>query len=137
MTIPKNNIQGALLMKIPITGFLVHADDSNSIHSHSLYINTWDGKPMHVHQFSGVTSFDVGHTHQYAGTTEPAPSGVQHTHRYFTFTTFNDGHKHEISGVTGPAIFLSNGRHYHEFSGTTTVNGAIPHKHMYSGNTSM
>ncbi|RYL94293.1 hypothetical protein EWI07_05550 [Sporolactobacillus sp. THM7-4] len=62
--------------------------------------------------------------------------GVPHTHRYFTFTSFDDGHRHEIRGVTGPAVPLPDGGHYHEFSGTTTVNGATPHSHKYAGNTS-
>jgi len=39
-------------------------------------------------QFSGVTSFDVGHSHQFVDVTEPAPSGVLHTHCYSTFTSF-------------------------------------------------
>ena len=96
--------------------------------------------PAHVHEFQGVTSFDVGHNHGYAGTTEPAPSGVPHTHRYFTFTSVDDRHRHEIRGITGPDIYLPNGGHYHEFSGFTTVNGAIsvnPHRHSYSGRTTL
>jgi len=123
-------------MEIPVSGFMYHSDDSEPFHSHQLYITSWDGRPVHVHHFSGVTSFDVGHSHRYAGTTEPAPTGVPHTHRYFTFTSFDDGHHHEIRGVTGPAIPLANGGHYHEFSGTTTVNGVTPHSHKYAGKTS-
>jgi len=89
------------------------------------------------HGFRGVTSFEAGHNHMYAGTTVPAPSEVQHTHQYFTFTSVDDQHQHEIRGVTGPAISLPNGGHYHEFSGVTTVNGMNPHRHNYSGNTSL
>jgi hypothetical protein len=122
--------------EIPISGFLFESEDG-PLHSHSLYITTWDGQPVHVHQFKGVTSYEVGHNHRYAGTTEPAPSGVQHTHKYFTFTSIDDAHKHVIRGVTGPAIHLPRGGHYHEFSGTTTVDGAIPHRHSYSGKTSI
>jgi hypothetical protein len=126
-------------MEIPVSGFMFHSDDSDLMHSHSLYITTWDGRPVstHVHEFKGVTSYDVGHNHRYAGTTEQAPSGVPHTHRYFTFTSFDDGHRHEIRGVTGPAIPLPGGGHYHEFSGVTTVGGATPHRHSYKGRTSM
>jgi len=51
-------------------------------------------------------------------------------------TTFNDGHKHEIRGMKCPAIPLPGGGHYHNFHGVTTVNGAHPHSHKYSGNTS-
>ncbi|WP_188800903.1 YmaF family protein [Sporolactobacillus putidus] len=123
-------------MEIPVSGFMYHSDDSNPLHSHQLFITSWDGRPVHVHEFRGVTSFDVGHAHKYAGTTEPAPSGVPHTHRYFTFTSVDDGHRHEIRGVTGPAIPLPGGGHYHEFRGTTTVSGATPHTHKYSGKTS-
>ncbi|WP_394239367.1 YmaF family protein [Niallia oryzisoli] len=125
-------------MEIPVTGFMYHADDADSKHSHHLYITTWDGRqlPTHVHEFRGITSFDDGHSHRYAGKTEPAPSGVQHTHRYFTFTSIDNQHHHQIQGVTGPAIPLPGGGHYHEFSGFTTVSGMRPHSHRYSGRTS-
>ncbi|MCL7748664.1 YmaF family protein [Halalkalibacter alkaliphilus] len=124
-------------MNIEVSGFLYHSDGSESQHSHNLYITKWDGKPVHTHEFKGVTSFDVGHDHRYAGTTEPAPSGVQHTHRYFTFTSFDAEHKHMIKGVTGPAIFLPSGGHYHEFSGVTSIDGPTPHRHKYRGRTSL
>ncbi|MEJ9212888.1 YmaF family protein [Bacillus smithii] len=123
-------------MEIPVTGYIVHSSDSDSDHSHVLYLTTWDGRPLHKHHFSGVTSFNVGHEHRYAGTTEPAPSGVPHTHKYFAITSLNDGHKHEIRGVTGPAIPLPEGGHYHNFHGVTTINGSHPHSHKYSGKTS-
>ena len=123
-------------MDIPVSGFMYHSDDSDPIHSHQLYITSWDGRPIHNHQFKGVTSFDDGHSHRYAGTTEPAPSGVPHTHRYFTSTSVDDRHRHQIRGITGLAIPLPNGGHYHEFSGVTTVEGARPHRHRYSGRTS-
>lgn len=122
-------------MEIPITGIVVHNGDSESQHSHRLYITSWDGKPVHVHPFSGVTSFDVGHRHSYAGVTEPAPSGVNHVHGYHTATSFDDGHMHVIRGTTGPAVPLPGGGHYHYFEGFTTVSGRIPHTHVYSGTT--
>lgn len=125
-------------LKIQVTGFVVHSADSNldSEHSHILFLTSWDGRPIHRHHFSGVTSFNAGHDHRYAGTTEPAPSGVPHNHKYYTVTFMNDGHKHEIRGVTGPAVPLPNGGHYHNFHGVTTVNGSHPHSHKYSGKTS-
>ncbi|MFK2825205.1 YmaF family protein [Bacillus sp. B190/17] len=123
-------------MEIPVTGFMFHSDDSDFMHSHRLYITSWDGRPVHVHEFRGVTSYDAGHSHRYAGTTEPAPRGVQHMHRYFTFTSMDDGHYHRIAGTTGPAIPLPGGGHYHEFNGVTTVDGFNPHRHRYSGRTS-
>lgn len=122
-------------MDIPITGFVVHSDDGGSNHSHKLYITSWDGRPVHVHPFSGVTSFDVGHSHRYAGITAPAPSGVQHVHGYHAETTFDDGHTHVIRGTTGPAVDLPCGGHIHYFEGYTTVNGKTPHAHMYGGYT--
>jgi hypothetical protein len=126
-------------MDIPIAGLMIDSDDPNSDsgHSHHLYITSWNGRPVHNHHFSGMTSFNAGHDHQYAGITAPAPTGVPHTHRYFTVTSFDDGHEHEIQGVTGPAIPLPDGRHYHTFQGVTTVNGSHPHSHRYSGNTSV
>lgn len=122
-------------MKIPITGYVVHNDDSNPEHSHKLYITSWDGREVHVHPFSGNTSFDAGHRHYYAGVTEPAPGGVQHVHGYYAKTTIDDAHTHIIRGTTGPPIPLPGGGHYHYFEGFTTVNGTIPHEHIYSGNT--
>ncbi|MBP1155706.1 MULTISPECIES: YmaF family protein [unclassified Paenibacillus] len=123
------------MKEIPIKGFVVCSGNEESDHSHKLYITSWDGRPIHVHPFAGTTSYDVGHAHRYAGTTEPAPSGVQHTHGYYAETTFNDGHIHIIHGVTGPAIQLPGGGHIHYFEGNTTVNGRIPHVHHYSGKT--
>ncbi|TJY41305.1 hypothetical protein E5161_12815 [Cohnella pontilimi] len=123
-------------MKIPVSGFIVHSEDADGQHSHQLYITSWDGRPVHVHEFAGVTSFDVGHSHRYAGTTAPAPTGVPHVHEYRTVTSFDDGHTHEICGTTGDEIPLPGGGHYHLFEGFTTVNGRTPHSHAYSGKTS-
>lgn len=122
-------------MEIPITGLLFHSDEAGDTHSHGMYILTWDGRPVHTHPFSGITSFDDGHRHQYAGVTEPAPSGVQHVHRYFTVTSFEDGHTHEIRGTTGPAVPVPGGGHIHYFEGFTTVSGRSPHTHRYFGET--
>ncbi len=127
------------MKKIPVAGFVYEygGSDSESEHSHALYLTHWEGRPVHVHEFGGVTSFDVGHRHGYEGTTEPAPSGVQHSHRFYTITTLDDGHRHEIIGVTGPAIPVQGGGHIHEFEGETTVDGMPPHEHSYSGRTSI
>lgn len=89
-------------MDIPVTGFVVHSGgEDDPHHAHRLYITSWDGRPVHVHPFSGTTSYDAGHRHHYAGMTEPAPSGVQHVHGYFAVTSFDDGHSHTIRGTTG------------------------------------
>jgi hypothetical protein len=136
----RNRKGGPRNMKIPVTGFIVESSRSNNYndpdHAHVLYLTSWNGRPLHRHHFSGVTSFNAGHEHKYAGTTEPAPSGVPHTHKYFTITSIDDRHRHEIRGITGPAIPLPEGGHYHKFHGVTTVNGSHPHSHKYSGNTS-
>jgi hypothetical protein len=111
-------------------------EEAGETHAHRIMLVTWDGREVHVHSFSGTTSFEAGHRHRYFGTTEPAPSGVPHTHSYVTITSFDSGHTHTIKGVTGPAIPLPGGGHYHAFEGVTTVNGRIPHAHTYSGRTS-
>jgi hypothetical protein len=122
----------------PCIGFVFDSGDTipERSHTHEVYLITWDGRAVHVHHFAGVTSFDDGHTHRYAGTTDPAPSGVPHTHRYDTVTSLDDGHTHTIRGVTGPVVPLHGGGHYHVFKGVTTVNGLRPHTHSYSGATS-
>lgn len=121
-------------MEIPVSGF-VYEDDDGLNHSHKLFITHWNGRRVHVHSFSGTTSFDDGHKHQYAGMTNPAPTGVDHVHGYYTVTSLDNGHTHVIQGTTGPSIPLPGGGHYHYFEGYTTVNGIHPHSHMYSGNT--
>lgn len=123
-------------MEIPISGFVFHAGEGDAEHSHKLFITSWNGRPVHVHNFGGATSYNDGHIHEYAGTTESAPTGVQHTHGYYTETTFNDGHTHFIRGVTGPSISVPGGGHIHYFQGATTINGRNPHSHFYEGQTS-
>lgn len=119
-----------------VIGFVYDPEPVNGeTHSHEIFLMTWDGRQLHTHSFSGVTSYDVGHRHSYVGVTAPAPSGVPHTHAYSTVTSFNDGHEHFIRGRTGPAIPLSTGGHIHYFEGTTTINGRTPHSHSYSGKT--
>ncbi|MBB6734549.1 YmaF family protein [Cohnella zeiphila] len=122
-------------MQIPVTGFVVESQDDDGRHSHKLYITSWDGRPVHVHAFAGVTSVNDGHSHQYSSWTAPAPTGVPHVHDYRTITSLNQGHTHVIQGTTGPAISLPGGGHYHLFQGFTTVNGSHPHSHAYSGRT--
>ncbi|MCC3373647.1 YmaF family protein [Cohnella sp. REN36] len=124
-------------MDIPITGLLYESDDQDGNHSHMLYITSWDGRAVHAHAhaFAGITSFDVGHSHEYAGVTAPAPTGVPHVHEYQAETTFNDGHTHFIRGTTGGAVDLPGGGHIHYFEGYTTVNGRHPHSHAYHGRT--
>ncbi|MCY9589825.1 hypothetical protein PC41400_16530 [Paenibacillus chitinolyticus] len=122
-------------MKIPVTGFVMDSGDDDAHHSHKLFITSWNGTPVHVHAFSGITSIEDGHSHEYASWTAPAPTGVPHVHGYHTETSLNQGHIHMIQGTTGPAIDLPGGGHYHLFEGYTTINGSHPHSHAYSGRT--
>lgn len=122
-------------MKVPVTGFVTDSGDDHSHHSHKLYITSWNGKPVHVHAFSGVTAVNDGHSHQYSSFTAPAPTGVPHMHQYNTVTSVDFGHSHRIVGTTGPAIDLPGGGHYHLFDGFTTINGSRPHSHAYRGRT--
>lgn len=123
-------------MNIPVTGFVMgSSDEDDSHHSHKLYITSWNGNPVHIHAFSGETSIDDGHSHQYASWTAPAPTGVPHVHGYQTVTSPNNGHTHLIQGTTGPAIAIPGGGHYHLFEGYTTINGTHPHSHAYRGRT--
>ncbi|GAA0378123.1 YmaF family protein [Bacillus horti] len=130
-------MQGKNVEERPVYGIVVSSgEQKDGEHTHDMYLISWDGRQVHVHNFKGVTSFDVGHRHRYVGTTAPAPSGVQHTHAYQTTTSYDDGHTHVITGRTGPAVPLSGGGHFHYFEGVTTVNGRTPHTHRYSGRTS-
>ncbi len=120
-----------------VYGLIYEQSDSEDTgaHTHEMLLMTWDGRVLHTHGFSGITSQDIGHRHSYSGITDPAPNGVQHTHSYSTTTSFNDGHVHHLRGTTGPAIPIHSGLHIHYFEGVTTVNGRTPHSHSYSGRT--
>jgi hypothetical protein len=124
------------MKRIPVQGFVLHANDDQNEHSHKIFITSWDGLPVyHVHAFEGVTSFDEGHVHEYVGVTQSAQTGVPHVHHYHSETSFNNGHTHIIAGVTGPDVDVPGGGHIHYFEGFTTVNGRTPHTHRYSGAT--
>lgn len=64
-------------MEKQVFGIVVPSNDSSSEseHTHDMYLVSWDGRQLHVHNFSGVTSLDVGHRHTYVGTTAPAQWG--------------------------------------------------------------
>jgi hypothetical protein len=85
-------------MKIPVKGYLVHTTDKDSKHSHKLFITSWDGRPVHVHPFEGVTSFDVGHFMI-----------------IMPLLPLMTNHDHVIRGTTGPAIPIPNEGHIHQF----------------------
>lgn len=67
-----NSVENVVLADRDRLGFHVNAPTIDTFGK----INSWNGKPVHVHEFSGITSVDVGHRHEDVGTTEPAPSGV-------------------------------------------------------------
>ena len=54
-------------MEERIFGIVYHPEESesNSEHIHDMYLITWDGRPFHIHHFSGITSYDDGHRHNY------------------------------------------------------------------------
>jgi hypothetical protein len=103
------------------------------MHGHNIAHFTWDGRNVHIHQYSTETSFNNGHSHTVSGTTSSSNDGMGHVHYYEGTTTLNDGHVHHFSGTTGPPVHLSDGTHYHMFSGRTSFNDG--HVHQYSGAT--
>lgn len=114
-------------MQHPIIGYMVQYAQPNEE-----YYPHWNSQ-THVHEFIGETTITEAHKHNYVGTTDPAPNGIQHTHDYYTWTLYVDGHRHQISGRTGPAIPVQGGGHVHYYEGYTT--GFTEHQHWYSGYT--
>lgn len=86
---------------------------------------------QHVHEFSGETAFEFGHSHQYFGYTGPyINTEYNHTHRILIIISVDEGHDHEIEVFTGPGIHTEWG-HVHRFRGVTSVNGRPPHAHRF------
>ncbi|WP_308464576.1 YmaF family protein [Fictibacillus barbaricus] len=106
-------------------------EGGNLVHGHDLKHIKWEGRNVHVHQYSTQTSVNDGHSHTVQGVTSPAKNSMGHVHKYEGTTTFDDGHVHRFSGTTGPPIYLADGTHYHMIAGTTTFNDG--HMHQYSG----
>lgn len=84
----------------------------------------------HVHNFSGATPLDAGHSHQFIGITGPAVSGGPHVHSVYTTTAVVQGHDHAMIAATGPAIQTQNG-HVHKFAGLTTL-AQTPERHHHT-----
>ncbi|MEW6183302.1 MAG: YmaF family protein [Bacillota bacterium] len=92
--------------------------------------------PFHVHDYSGVTSYDEGHVHGYSGTTTiNIGIGLYHVHLMKGVTAFDEGHDHLYFFFTGPGIPLGPGRHIHGYDGKTTKAGRPPHTHRERGET--
>lgn len=88
----------------------------------------------HSHAYSGSTTYNDGHVHNYGGVTGKAKSGVPHCHYMEGITTYYEDHEHEYCTKTGPAIHLENGLHYHYFE--TRVTFVDGHIHYIYGFTS-
>ena len=104
------------------------------MHEHTILGVNWSGGNFHAHQYSTETTINDGHSHMVQGTTALANNTMEHVH-YYEGTTTYVGHVHHFSGYTGRPIYMADGTHYHEFSGTTTFNDG--HVHNYSGYTGM
>src|SRR5690625_4619108 len=100
-------------MHYPISWYMYNQAQKTTFQGHFHDSHPWQWKESHIHELAGGTSAEVGHMHEFVGTTEPALSGVAHTHEYLTTTHFIDGHRHVIRGRTGPAIPLQGGGHFH------------------------
>lgn len=101
-----------------------------------MYYKYFGGVPLahHSHSFSGITTFNKGHIHHFAGITAKAVSGVPHVHYMKGITTFNMNHEHAYVTRTGSAILLPDGRHYHYFE--ARVEYVEGHVHYIRGFTS-
>ncbi len=41
-------------MDIPVSGFMYASDGLDPMHSHRLYITSWDGRTVHVHSITAL-----------------------------------------------------------------------------------
>ncbi|GFP75608.1 YmaF family protein [Clostridium fungisolvens] len=87
----------------------------------------------HTHFYSGMTSINDGHSHDYKGETSPAPTGVPHVHHIAGYTAYEDGHRHYYIIETSPAYQVPGG-HIHYISGITYI--SEEHYHSISDTTS-
>ena len=102
------------MKEIPVTGFMVHSPDSIMIILIFLYLTTWDGRPLHKHNFSGVTHLMLGMNIDMLVRQSQHPQEFHIPTNILLLLSLDDGHKHEIRGVTGPAIPITGGGHYHK-----------------------
>ncbi len=84
---------------------------------------------LHVHDHSGKTSCDEGHSHLHPGVSgPPIPYGQSHIHEVRGLTTFDFRHHHAYFAYTGPEIELSAGYHTHYIYFRTSRN--FGHNHQ-------
>lgn len=88
----------------------------------------------HTHNYSGKTSFNAGHNHEYGGETSEALSGVPHFHNIVGYTEYDGGHRHYYSIQTS-FDYPAPGGHFHYISGTTYI--TEEHYHMMKDRTSI
>lgn len=87
---------------------------------------------LHVHDHTGKTSCEQGHSHMYPGVTgPPIPHGPSHIHEIRGATTFDFRHHHVYCAHTGPAVMLPCGKHTHFISFRTSFN--FGHDHQVEG----
>ncbi|HHW32263.1 MAG TPA: hypothetical protein GXX20_11440 [Clostridiaceae bacterium] len=75
----------------------------------------------HDHNYSGVTSFNDGHVHRYAGTTTFAPDRKGHIHYVEGVTSYEDGHVHTYGVSTSVDFPVPGGGHIHFIRVNTQV----------------
>lgn len=73
----------------------------------------------HRHKFSGETSCDFGHEHDFKGKTTYAPNCVPHIHYVECCTSKEDGHRHCVMIPTSREITCPDGSHFHYINGQT------------------
>jgi hypothetical protein len=88
----------------------------------------------HIHNYTGNTSVNDGHSHSYEGETSAAPSGVPHTHIIVGYTDYADGHRHYYSMQTSPNYQVPGG-HIHYISDMTYI--TEQHYHFIKDRTSV
>jgi len=91
----------------------------------------------HVHEFEGSVKIAEAstdpHNHRFAGvSSEVIPQGNSHVHEILTNTDFYENHHHEVGIRTGLAIFVSDDRHVHFATGTTTVADGHFHEFQFA-----
>lgn len=66
----RNMLEGDIdIHRTSISRFIYESEEKNMHRAHKLYIPSWNGQPVHIHDYSGITLVDVGHRLEYGGTT--------------------------------------------------------------------
>lgn len=88
---------------------------------------------LHSHTFTGKTSNNENHIHQYSGVTDEISDQLGHIHYIEGSTSYEDSHVHYYRIATSPAIYV-NGGHYHVYMGNADF--AKNHLQVIAGDTS-